>query len=160
MAVTPSMLYPQNDRPARFSEVEVTGVTTLIGAVTAPAGITGNVTGNVTGTVTGAMRQSQILTATGAITVGSNGIVQLNHATVVIAATLAAPAAGYDLIIVDNSASGTAAHTVTLPAGVTFDGTNNTATLNAPGEALHLVALSATRWFIMENIGSVALSNV
>jgi hypothetical protein len=105
-------------------------------------------------------RQSQILTASGAITVGNHGVVQLNHATVVIAATLAAPQAGADLVIVDNSASGTAAHTVTLPAGVTFDGTNNTATLNAPGEALHIVALSATRWFILENIGSVALSNV
>lgn len=105
-------------------------------------------------------RQSQILTASGAITVGRFGVVQLNHNTVVIAATLAAPAAGDDLIIVDNSASGTAAHTVTLPAGVTFDGTNNTATLNATGEALHIVALSATRWFILENIGSVALSSV
>lgn len=107
-----------------------------------------------------ARRESQILTATGAITVGRHGIVQLNHASVIIAATLAAPTAGDDLWIVDNSASGTAAHTVTLPSGVTFDGTNNTATLNAPGEALHLVALSATRWFIAENIGSVALSNV
>jgi hypothetical protein len=105
-------------------------------------------------------RQPQTLTASGAITVGNHGVVQLNHATVVIAATLAAPQAGADLVIVDNSASGTAAHTVTLPAGVTWDGTNNTATLNAPGEALHVVALSATRWFILENIGSVALSNV
>lgn len=109
---------------------------------------------------TSAGRQSQILTATGAITVGNHGVVQLNHASVIIAATLAAPQAGADLWIVDNSASGTAAHTVTLPAGVTFDGTNNTATLNAPGEALYLVALSATRWFIALNIGSVALSSV
>lgn len=105
-------------------------------------------------------RQSQILTATGAITVGNHGVVQLNHATVIIAATLAAPQAGADLAIVNNSASGTTAHTVTCAAGVTFDGTNNTATLDAPGEALHIVALSATRWFILENIGSVALSSV
>jgi len=102
---------------------------------------------------------SQILTASGAITI-NNGVCQLNHATVVIAATLNAPTAGDKLLIVDNSASGTAAHTVTLPAGVTFDGTNNTATLNAPGEALLIQALSATRWFIILNIGSVALSNV
>jgi hypothetical protein len=102
---------------------------------------------------------SQILTASGAITI-NNGTVQLNHNTVVIAATLDAPVAGDQLLIVDNSASGTAAHTVTLPAGVTFDGTNNTATLNAPGEALLLRALSATRWFIVLNIGSVALSSV
>jgi hypothetical protein len=105
-------------------------------------------------------RQDQALTASGAITVGRFGLVTLAHATVVIAATLAAPTKGDDLIIVNTSASGTVAHTVTLPAGVTWDGTNNTATLDAPEEALHVVAVSATRWKIMENIGSVALSNV
>jgi hypothetical protein len=104
-------------------------------------------------------RQVQALTESGAITIKS-GLVTLAHDTVVIAATLAAPTAGDELIIADASAAGTAAHTVTLPAGVTFDGTNNTATLNAPGEALHIIALSATRWFILENIGSVGLSNV
>jgi hypothetical protein len=104
-------------------------------------------------------RQVQALTASGAISIKS-GLVLLNHASVIIAATLAAPVAGDDLTIVDSSATGTAAHTVTLPAGVTFDGTNNTATLNALGEALHVIALSATRWFILSNIGSVALSSV
>lgn len=114
--------------------------------------------GNVT--VTGEIRHaSQELTASGAITINS-GIVLLNHATVVIASTLNAPAVGDDLYIINNSASGTAAHTVTLPAGVTFDGTNNTATLNAPNEALHIIAISPTRWFILENIGAVALSTV
>ena len=78
----------------------------------------------------------------------------------IIAATLAAPTVGDDLVIVNTSASGTVAHTVTLPAGVTWDGTNNTATLDAPEEALHVVALTATRWLILANIGSVALSNV
>ncbi len=101
----------------------------------------------------------QELTATGAITITS-GLVKLNHASTIIAATLAAPTEGAELYIVDSSASGTAAHTVTTAAGVTWDGTNNTATLNAPGEALHVIALSATRWFILENIGSVALSSV
>lgn len=109
---------------------------------------------------TNARREVLELTATGAITAKRHALVLLNHATVVIAATLAAPTAGDDIIIVDSSASGTAAHTVTLPAGVTWDGTNNTATLNAPGEALHVVALSATRWFIVDNIGSVGLSSV
>lgn len=104
-------------------------------------------------------RQVQALTATGAITIKS-GLVTLAHNTVVIAATLAAPTAGDELFIIDASASGTAAHTVTAASGVTFDGTNNTATLNAPGEALHLIAISATRWFILENIGSVGLSSV
>jgi len=99
----------------------------------------------------------QTLTASGVITAN---VVGLNHATVIIAATLAAPTAGQREIIINTSASGTAAHTVTLPAGVTFDGTNNTATLNAPGEALDLMAISATRWFIIQNIGAVALSSV
>ena len=102
---------------------------------------------------------SQELTASGAIT-RNNGLVKLNHASTIIAATLDAPVIGDVLWIVDSSASGTAAHTVTTPSGVTWDGTNNTATLNAPDEALLVIALSATRWFIMVNTGSVALSSV
>lgn len=108
---------------------------------------------------TDAGRVVQELTATGAITINS-GLVLLNHASTIIAATLDAPTAGDELFIVDNSATGTAAHTVTCAAGVTWDGTNNTATLNLLGEALHVIALSATRWFIVTNVGSVALSSV
>lgn len=125
------------------------------GVNAAPGGLTGDLAGNIVGQHRHA---TQELTASGAITLDS-GIVLLNHATVAVAATLDAPALGDELFIIDNSASGTAGHTVKLPSGVTFDGTNNTATLNAPGEALHIVAISATRWFIMENIGSVGLSS-
>lgn len=101
---------------------------------------------------------AQTLTASGEIALVS-GLVILAHASTPIAATLpAAPTAGDELYIVNHSPSGTAAHTVRLPSGVTYDGTNNTATLNAPGEALHLIALSPTRWFILENIGAVGLS--
>jgi hypothetical protein len=132
--------------------------TDTIGETTSAAGVT------IDGTLikdgrTDAGRVVQALTASGAITINS-GLVTLNHATVIIEATLDAPTTGDELFIIDASGSGTAAHTVTAGAGVTFDGTNNTATLNAPGEALHIVAISATRWFIMENIGEVALSNV
>lgn len=133
--------------------------TNTINETTAASGVTVDGVLLKDGTSNG-RRQSQALTASGAITVGRFGVVTLAHATVIIAATLAAPTAGDDLIIVNTSASGTVAHTVTLPAGVTWDGTNNTATLDAPEEALHVVAVSATRWKIMENIGSVALSNV
>jgi hypothetical protein len=120
--------------------------------------LTGNVTGNVTGNLTGAVNHPvQTLTASGAITITS-GIVKLNHATVVIAATLAAPVAGAELFIIDGSASGTAAHTVTL-TGATFNVTGNTiATLNAPDEVLHIVAESATQWRIVSNMNGVALS--
>lgn len=102
-------------------------------------------------------RSVQTLTASGAITLNS-GLVILNHASTPVAATLDAPTAGDELIIVDGSASGTAAHTVTLPSGVTWDGTNRVATLNAPGEALHVIALTATRFYIVVNNGSVAFS--
>lgn len=108
---------------------------------------------------TDAGRRSQELTASGAITINS-GLVLLNHATVAVAATLDAPAVGDELFIIDNSASGTAAHTVTITGCTFHGGSNNTATLNAPGEALHMIAISATVWFILENIGSVALSQV
>lgn len=97
----------------------------------------------------------QELTASGAIT---SNIVGLNHASVAIAATLAAPVAGRLLFIVDTSASGTAAHTVRLAAG-TFDGTNNTATLNAPNEALYCIGVSATRFQIILNVNAVGLSS-
>jgi hypothetical protein len=169
----PNTYYAIQKQDAEFDDLTLTGTLAVTGAYTATGGVVTDTISERTAAAgvtadgvllkdgeTNARRNIQTLTATGAITVGRHGLVQLNHATVIIAATLAAPTAGDDLIIVDNSASGTAAHTVTLPAGVTWDGTNNTATLNAPGEALHVVALSATRWFIMENIGSVALSNV
>lgn len=131
-----------------FTNVAVTGTLSVTGAVTTSAAVTGQFRDTV-----------QTLTASGAITITS-GVVLLNHISTIIAATLAAPTAGDRLTIIDSSASGTAAHTVTLPSGVTWDGTNNTATLNAPNEALIVVAISATRWFIEENIGSVALSTV
>ena len=97
----------------------------------------------------------QDLTASGAIT---SNIVGLNHATVAVAATLAAPVAGEPLFVIDTSASGTAGHTVRLTAG-TFDGTNNTATLNAPDEALYCIGVSATRFQIILNVGAVALTS-
>jgi hypothetical protein len=128
-----------------------------MGATLFPNGVTANLIGNVTGE---ALEPTQILTATGAITI-NNGTVQLNHASTIIAATLDAPAAGDMLLIVNASASGTAAHTVTLPSGVTFNAAgNNTATLNAPDEALLMRALSATRWYIILNNNAVGLSTV
>ena len=77
----------------------------------------------------------QELTSSAAVTAGIQRLT-LNHATVAIASTIADAAnhAGF-FCILDNSASGTAAHTVTLSNG-TFDGTNTVATLNAPNDML------------------------
>lgn len=99
----------------------------------------------------------QALTVSGAVAAGKQSV-ELNHATVIIAATIANAANHQGLFIVkDTSASGTAAHTLTLTAG-TFDGTNNVATLNAPKEALLVYFDSAGNGSIVENIGGVALS--
>lgn len=97
------------------------------------------------------------LTASGAVPAGTQAV-ELNHATVAVAATMTA-VEGL-LIVKDTSASGTAAHTLTLSGTQTFDGTNNTATLNAPKEALVVHIDSAGQGTIVENVGTVALSSV
>lgn len=49
---------------------------------------------------------------------------------------------------------------VTTGAGITFDGTNNTATFADVLDELVLGYKSATEWIIIENVGAVALSAV
>jgi hypothetical protein len=91
----------------------------------------------------------------------TTGLLLLSHATVPVVATIPAPTyAGQLFIIRNNSASGTAAHTVTAPTGVTLDGTNNRATLDAPGEQLILMSISKTAFIVLLNTGSVGLATV
>ena len=100
---------------------------------------------------------SQELTASAAVNPGSSSV-ELNHATVVVAAVIADATKHEGLfVVVDTSASGTAAHTLTLTSG-TFNGTNNVATLNAPKECLAVWFDSAGNGTILENVGSVGLS--
>ena len=97
------------------------------------------------------------ITATGAVTAGVQ-VVELNHVSTIAAATIADSTNHEGLFVVKNtSASGTAAHTLTLTAG-TFDGTNNVATLNAPGECLVVYFDSAGNGVIVENIGTVGVA--
>lgn len=99
----------------------------------------------------------QELTETGAVTAGVQSV-ELNHATVVVEATIADASAHQGLFHAkDTSATGTAAHTLTLTAG-TFDGTNEIATFNALNETLLVYFDSAGNGTIVENVGSVALS--
>lgn len=101
--------------------------------------------------------RTQELTESGAITAGVQSV-ELNHATVAVVTTIADAANHQGLVhFKDTSASGTAAHTVTLTAG-TFDGTNNVATFNAPDEALLIYFDSAGNGTIVENVGTVVLS--
>lgn len=101
--------------------------------------------------------KSQELTASGAVKPGVTSV-ELNHATVAVAATIADAADHTGLfMVVDTSASGTAAHTCTLTSG-TWDGTNTVVTLNAPKEAIIVWFDSAGNGTIVENVGTVALS--
>lgn len=99
----------------------------------------------------------QELTSSGAVTAGKQSV-ELNHATVAIAATIADAANHQGLFVCkDTSATGTESHTLTLTAG-TFNGTNTVATFNARDESLFVYFDSAGRGQVIANIGSVALS--
>jgi hypothetical protein len=109
------------------------------------------------GAATLVVNEVQELTVTGAVTPGVRQV-ELNHASTIIAATIADASDHAGLFIVkDTSASGTAAHTLTLTSG-TFDGTNNVATLNAPAELLIVFFDDDGNGTIVQNTGSVALS--
>ena len=97
------------------------------------------------------------LLVSGAVTAGIQSV-ELNHATVAIAATIANAVNHQGLFVVkDTSATGTEAHTLTLTAG-TFNGTNNVATFNARDEALVVYFDSTGRGTLILNAGSVSLS--
>ena len=111
--------------------------------------------GGANGQAAAVRRRALELTASGAIPAGTE-VVELNHISVVIAATYTV-VPNTMLIIKDTSASGTAAHTVTLTGG-TYNGTNTIATLNARDEFLVVYFDSAGRGQVIANVGSVALS--
>ncbi len=99
----------------------------------------------------------QELTATAAVTAGVQSL-ELNHASTIIAATIASTVNHPGLFVVkDTSATGTAAHTVTITTG-TWNGTNKIITLNALNEALVVYFDSAGNGSILVNLGAVALS--
>ena len=115
------------------------------------------VTASSSSTVTTQLLTNQELVVTGAVNPAVSSV-ELNHATVIVAATIADSKAHQGLFVVkDTSASGTAAHTLTLTVG-TFNGTNNVATLDAPDEALVVWFDSAGDGTVVENVGTVVLS--
>lgn len=109
------------------------------------------------GTTVDEVVRVQELLATGDVTVGVESV-ELNHATVPVLATIADAANHAGMFVVkDTSASGTAAHSLTLTSG-TFDGTNNVVTFNAPDDALMVYFDSAGNGTIIENVGAAVLS--
>lgn len=133
-------------------DIESGGSLNLAGTALAATAAEINNAADVSGRV-----QEVTATAGGTITAGVQSV-ELNHATVIAAATIADASNHQGLFVVkDTSASGTAAHTLTLTAG-TFNGTNNVATLNAPDECLVVYFDSAGNGTVVENVGTVALS--
>lgn len=92
--------------------------------------------------------------------IATKGLVTLSANAADLAMTLAAPAAGDLLVIHDKANSGTKNHVVSADAAsAKFDGSgNDILTFNADDECVVLLGITATRWIIVENIGSVALS--
>jgi hypothetical protein len=89
--------------------------------------------------------------------VPTSGITLITGGAGLTGLTLAAPSLGCRCEIrLDSLSSGSVV--CKTAEGVTFDGTNNTATFDAAGEALILVYEAATKWAVVENIGSVGLS--
>jgi hypothetical protein len=86
-------------------------------------------------------------------------VIELNHATDVIAKTIAdlSVYAGKFVIVKDISATGTAAHTVTITTG-TWNGTNKVVTLNANNECIVVFVDSAGNGTVVLNLGSVGVS--
>lgn len=139
------------------STLAVTGASTLTGATTVTGALTAN-GGIVVAAVKTLNFTAKDYTASGAIT--PKGLATMSANSADLAMTLAAPTVGDLLVIHDLANSGAKNHVVSAKAAsATFDGTNNTATFNANDECLVLLGVSATRWVIVENIGSVGLSS-
>lgn len=86
-----------------------------------------------------------------------SGVTMVAGGTGLNGLTLAAPVAGARArIILESITSGDVV--LKTPAGVTFDGTNNTATFNAAADELELIYKSATQWKVIKNT-SVTLSS-
>ena len=107
---------------------------------------------------------AQVLASNDVIAVSANGALPISGISIVAGGTglagltLAAPQPGCKARIrVATLTSGNVV--VTTAAGVTFNGTNNTATFNAVADELVLGYKTATEWTIIENV-SVTLSSV
>jgi len=121
--------------------------------------IDSNVTVRVSGVEEDAAGQGRVqeLIVSGVVAAGTESV-ELNHATVIVAATIADLNLhqGF-LMIKDTSATGVVAHTITAAIG-TFDGTNDILTFNALNDAILLYIDSAGNGTIIENVGSVVPS--
>lgn len=98
---------------------------------------------------------SQNISASTGTVKANDSFIELDGTSNAVAVTLTAPTKGQWLIVTCPDSTNDC--TLTLTSG-TFDGTNNIATFADAGDTLVLFGISATRFVIVENIGSVAFS--
>lgn len=77
----------------------------------------------------------------------------LNHASIINYTITGAPEVGDTLTVFIETA---VAHTLVLSGAVSFDGTNQTCTFAAKGNALYMVARTVGLWDIIKNDGSLS----
>lgn len=101
----------------------------------------------------------QHFTATGTptATVASGLITLLNDSTPILL-TIPAPRDSGQLLVINNLSTNTTAHVIKTEAGVTFNGTNNTATFDAANDQLIMISKSTTEWLVILNTGSIGFS--
>lgn len=97
------------------------------------------------------------VTSTSTIHVEPSDCIVLNSASDITATVANAPEAGDVIYIFCQQTD--ANSTVTLPTGVTWNGSNRSAVFGDAGDALIAVAVSATRYLVLVNTGSVTFSS-
>lgn len=120
--------------------------------------VTGDLTGDVTGDLEGAVTlDSKTFTADDTdVSDETASLWILNGLSANVQLAECTPALGKLLIITCIDSTNTT--DVDCVSGATFDGTNATATFDAADDTLVLMGLSATRWLVLVNVGSVAFS--
>ena len=97
-------------------------------------------------------------TVTANSTVADVSYLKINRATNATATITFTPSVG-QWFVVSQADAHTAAATVSLPTGWTWNGTNKSATFNAQYETLFGFCPVSTRVIIMENVGSVGFAD-
>lgn len=88
--------------------------------------------------------------ASGSLAINAKQFITLNLGTAIALTITNAPKAGWEIEIY-RLGSGGVTHTVQLPSGVTWDGTNRTANFNGDADRIRAKAISATRFLVLEN---------
>ncbi len=97
--------------------------------------------------------------ATASSTLENFGLSTVGSSTGTINYTLAAPEPGVVKTITVTAATTELSRVSASTTGaITFDGTNFIATLNGANDVLHLIGVTATRWAILGNTGSVGIA--